>query len=104
MSRESTAAVAFPPRVVQYGKDEPLPERREVRAGPLTATLEGGDLRYVKLGNDQVVLRLYAAVRDRNWNTIEPRYLEYQLDEGENEFSLRFLAENTGGDVDFEWV
>ena len=104
MSRESTTPVAFPPRVVQYGKDEPLPERHEVRAGPLTATLEGGDLRYVKLGDDQVVLRLYAAVRDRNWNTIEPRYLEYQLDEGENEFSLRFVAENIGNDVDFAWV
>ena len=104
MSRERTAPVEFPPRVVQYGKDEPLPERHEVRAGPLTAILEGGDLRYVRLGADQVVLRLYAAIRDRNWNTIAPRFLEYHLEQGDDSFSLRFVAENVGNDVDFEWT
>jgi hypothetical protein len=104
MSPERTAPVEFPPRVVQYGKDEPLPERHEVRAGPLTAILEGGDLRYVKLGADQVVLRLYAAIRDRNWNTIEPRYLEYHLEQGDDSFSLRFVAENVGNDVNYEWT
>lgn len=104
MSRERTAPVEFPPRIVQYGKDEPLPERHQVRAGPLTAILEGGDLRYVKLGADQIVLRLYAAIRDRNWNTIEPRYREYHLEQGDDAFSLRFVAENVSDDVDFEWT
>src|SRR4051794_759076 len=104
MSRERTAPVEFPPRVIQYGKDELLPERRQVRAGPLTAILEGGDLRYVKLGAEQIVLRLYAAIRDRNWKTIEPRYLEYHLDQGDDAFFLRFVAENVSDDVDFEWA
>src|SRR5262245_4292373 len=104
MSQDRPEPVEFSPRVIQYGKDEPLPERREVRAGPLTAVVEGGDLRYVKLGPDQVVLRLYAAIRDRNWNTIEPRFLEYQLEQGEDSFSLRFVAENVANDVDYAWT
>src|SRR5262245_55432338 len=104
MSREQTAPVEFPPRVVQYGRDEPLPARREVRAGLLSAILERGDLHYVRLGADPIVLRLYAAIRDRNWNTIEPRFLDYRLEQGDDSFSLRFVAENVGNDVDFEWI
>lgn len=103
MSEGRAEPIEFAPRVKWCGKDEALPERVPVRAGPLTAILESGDLRYVKLGNDPVVLRLYAAIRDRNWNTIEPRFTSYDLDRGENGFTVRFVAENVGGDVDFEW-
>ena len=103
MSEGSAEPVEFAPRVKWYGRDEPLPERIPVRAGSLGAVLEGGDLRNVKLGNDPVVLRLYAAIRDRNWGTIEPRFTSYALDRGEDGFTVRFIAEHVGGDVDFEW-
>ena len=93
----------FPAPVSRYGLNEPLPQRHNLRAGPLTAVLEGGDLRYVKLGADTVVLRLYAAIRDRNWNTIESRFLSYELDQGDDGFAVRFVAENVSNDVDFEW-
>jgi hypothetical protein len=103
MSEERTGPSEFSPRVKRYGKDEPLPERIPVRAGPLNAIVEGGDLRYVTLGEDPVVLRLYAAIRDRDWNTIEPRFLSYDVDRRDDGFTVRFVAENVGGDVDFEW-
>src|SRR5215217_3021494 len=103
MGEERTGPVKFPAAVSRYGKDEPLPARHELRAGPLTAVLEGGDLRYVKLGADTVVLRLYAAIRDRNWDTIEPRFLSYELDREDDRFSVRFVAENVANDVAFEW-
>ncbi|MFT4037142.1 MAG: hypothetical protein QM692_03085 [Thermomicrobiales bacterium] len=98
-----TAPERFPDRAFQYGKDAPLPERRTLRAGPLTAVLEGGDLRYVRLGEDPVVLRLYAAVRDHNWNTIEPRYTAYEVEEREDGFTVRYSAEHVSPDVDFAW-
>src|SRR5215212_3698154 len=103
MSEQQGEPVAFPAPVSQYGQNEPLPRRRHLRAGPLTAVLEGGDLRYVKLGADTVVLRIYAAIRDRNWNTIEPRFLSYELDQDDDGFAVRFVAENVSNDVDFEW-
>jgi hypothetical protein len=93
----------FPARAFQYGKDEALPERRVLHAGPLTAVLEGGDLRYVRLGDDLVVLRLYAAVRDHNWNTIEPRYTRYEVEDGGDHFTVRYSAEHVSPDVDFAW-
>jgi D-apionolactonase len=103
MGQERTGPVAFSAAVSRYGKDEPLPARQDVRAGPLTAVLEGGDLRYVKLGAETVVLRLYAAIRDLNWDTIEPRFLSYELDQEDDRFSVRFVAENVANDVAFEW-
>lgn len=95
--------VRFPDTVVQYGQEASLPARHELRAGPLTAVLEAGDLRYVRLGDDEIVLRLYAAIRDQNWNTIEPAYVAYALEQEEDGFVVRFAAENVAGDVDFAW-
>jgi D-apionolactonase len=88
-----------------YGRDEPPAVRRTVRAGPLVAELEGPDLRYLRLGEVELVRRLYAAVRDRNWGTIAPQLRDVSLDVGESGFALRFDARNadpaTG--VDFSW-
>ena len=103
MSEVRGGPIEFPARVFQYGRAEPLPPRYPVRAGPFTAIVEGGDLRYVRLGEDVVVLRLYAAVRDRNWDTIAPHFLAYELDRQDDSFHLRFVAENVSPDVDFEW-
>ena len=103
MTEPRTAPEHFPERVFQYGKDEALPERRVLHAGPVTTVLEGGDLRYVRLGDDLVVLRLYAAVRDHNWNTIEPRFTRYEVEDGGDHFTVRFSAEHVSPDVDFAW-
>ena len=103
MTEPRTAPEHFPERAIQYGKDEALPERRILRAGPLSAVLEGGDLRYVRLGDDLVVLRLYAAVRDHNWNTIEPRFTRYEVEDGGDHFTVRYTAEHVSPDVDFAW-
>jgi hypothetical protein len=93
----------LPVRVIRYGRDAPLPERRELRAGPLTATLEDGALRYVRLGGHEVVRAVYAAVRDHNWGTVESRFLEYSVDAGDQDFRVRFSAEHRHGAIDFVW-
>jgi hypothetical protein len=88
-----------------YGRDEPPVESREVRAGPLTAQLEGPDLRYVHFGGIEVVRRLYAAIRNRNWGTVPPELSDLELHDRDNSFALRFEARNldpTLG-IDFRW-
>ena len=89
-----------------YGSEQPLPERHVVRAGPFTAVLEGADLRYVALGGEVVILRLYAAVRDRSWGTIAPVFTRYELARDDRSFALTFEAEHVSGGeqgVDFAW-
>ena len=56
----------LPKTVLYYGKNEPLPEQKTLRAGPLSLIYEAGDLRYIKLGNHEILRRVYAAIRDHN--------------------------------------
>jgi hypothetical protein len=90
-------------RVVRYGVDAPLPERRALEAGPLSAVLEGGDLRYVAVAGQEVVRRLYVGVRNRNWDTIEPRFTRYEVEDDGRDFVVGFTAVHQDGDVDFTW-
>lgn len=90
--------------MIRYGSDAPLPERRTLRAGPLTAVLEQGDLRYVRLGDVEVVRRLYMAVRDQNWDTIEPVYTKFDVEDGGDHFRVEMAVEHVSGEVDFAWT
>ena len=87
----------------QYGSDAPLPERRLLRAGPVSAVLEGGDLRYVRIGNTEIVRTLYIAIRDRNWGTIAPVYTRYDVQDDGDAFRVDLAAEHVSADVDFAW-
>ena len=90
-------------RVIRYGRDQPLPERRLLRAGPLTAVLEQGDLRYVKVAGQEVVRRIYVAIRNRNWDTIPARFAAYEVEADGLAFAVGFTAVHQDGDVDFVW-
>ncbi|MCA9861278.1 MAG: hypothetical protein KC438_16240, partial [Thermomicrobiales bacterium] len=79
---------------IRYGSNDALPERRTLRAGPLTAELEHADLRYVRVGDIEIVRRLYFAVRDRNWGTVEPVYTAFEVDDRGDSFRITIEAEH----------
>jgi hypothetical protein len=89
--------------VLRYGKEEPLPERTKLRAGPLTMIYEVGDLRYIKLGDREVLRRVYVAVRDRNWGTVSPGLSNIQMDIASDSFRITHDVENKQGEIDFFW-
>src|SRR3712207_4524861 len=101
---QTTSPSTLPPRIKRFGVDRALPEQRTLHAGPLTAVLEGGDLRYVRAGGQELVRRLYMAARDRNWDTIEPVYTSFEVDDRGDAFTVRFTAEHVHGEVDFAWT
>jgi hypothetical protein len=90
-------------RQLWYGVDKQPPETRELRAGPLTALLDGIDLRYVRIGSLEVVRRIYMAVRDQNWNTIPGRYRVTRVDLEQDGFEVKFEVEHTLHELDFAW-
>jgi hypothetical protein len=93
----------IPPRVWWYGRDEPPPERIALRAGPLTAVFEDGDLRYVRLGDREIVRRVYVAVRDPNWNTILGRRSDVQVERGERSFRITYASRHVADPIVFAW-
>jgi hypothetical protein len=90
-------------RQLWYGVDKQSPETRELRAGQVTALLDGIDLRYVRLGSLEVVRRIYVAVRDQNWNTIPGTYRITRIDQERDRFEIRFEVEHTAHELGFVW-
>jgi hypothetical protein len=77
----------------------------ELRAGPLRMIFEphSAFLRYVKLGEREVVRGVYGAVRDRNWGTIAPTISNLQTRIAESSFELQFEARHRRNEIDFVW-
>ena len=93
----------LPLRAIYYGKDEPLPDRKELRAGPLSLIFEAGDLRYIRLGNREILRRVYVAIRDRNWNTLPSVLSNLQIEHTNDSFHITYNVENRHGGIDFFW-
>ena len=50
-------AVRVPPAVLYYGSDKPEPGRRILSAGPVRMVYEAGELRYIRMGDREIVRR-----------------------------------------------
>ena len=54
----------YTPQLLRYGQEAPLPRFKRLRAGPLALEYGTADLRYIRLGDREVIRRMYFAVRD----------------------------------------
>jgi len=68
--------------VLCYGSEESPPEQIELRAGSLLMIFEPGEgfLRHIRMGNQEIIRGIYAAVRDRNWGTISPKISNLKIE------------------------
>lgn len=87
-----------------YGSEDLLPERIPLRAGPLNLFYERGDLRYIKWDNHEILRRIYVAIRDRNWGTIQPKISDIQMDIQTDSFHIIYQVENKQDEINFAWV
>lgn len=89
--------------IIYYGSRAALPERIPLRAGPLALIYEQGDLRSIKLGEHEILRRIYVAVRDRNWGKVAPVFSNLQIQTEPERFSVRYDVENRANEIDFAW-
>ena len=89
--------------LIYYGRETPLPERIPLRAGPLTMIYENGDLRYVRLGNKLLLLRIYSAARDRHWGTAPAVLSDVEMKIAADHFFINYVCHNKYNDIDFVW-
>ena len=89
--------------VALFGTTQPVPERIELQAGPVSATLENGALRWVCLGSVEVLRGIAFLVRDRNWGTPAPQISDLSVDQTERGFRVTFKALCRTGDDDLPW-
>ena len=55
-----------------YGTDQPIVEPRVMKAGALSAELEAGNLRHIRLGGVEVIRAISYIVRDKDGATYSP--------------------------------
>jgi hypothetical protein len=88
---------------LRNGREEVGAPPLVLRAGPVTALLEGADLRNVAIDGVELVQRVYVAVRDAPWNTIPATYSDWSWQAGPDRFSVSFTASHRYGDIAFDW-
>lgn len=86
-----------------YGDERPLREVITGRAGPVAFDLEDGMLKRVRLGDVEVLRRVYFAVRTDEWDTIYPVFDDMQIEHGPDTFHASWSARCRGGEVDYAW-
>ena len=82
-----------------HGVASPPPDRVELTAGPWTLWFEDGDLRRLRLGENEVVRRIYAAVRDHEWATIPCVISGLTLERSAGRFRIAYTALHEQGGI-----
>ena len=89
--------------VLRYGREDEPPPRRTLHAGSLTATLQNGELRWIRLGAREVLRRVYMAVRDENWGTVPGVITNYQMEDDGSAFAISYDCDHKQDEIHFRW-
>lgn len=79
-------------RVLLFGTDAEIPPRHDLAAGGLTAELEEGNLRHIRIGGHEAIRGIAYLVRDRHWGTYVPAIENLRIQQGADRFSVTYDA------------
>jgi len=78
--------------IMLFGTEEKVVPRRTLRAGPLSCELDGGNLRYVRIGGTEAIRAIAFIVRDKDWGTYNPAIENLEIGQGPNDFEISYEA------------
>ncbi|WP_373549633.1 hypothetical protein [Haliscomenobacter sp.] len=85
-----------------FGTNEDLPATTSFRAGAWTGVYEAGKLRYLSVGNCEVLRMIYPAIRDQYWRTAPAQILSEKIQIEAQSFSIEYTARYQLEAVDFQ--
>ena len=85
------------------GTDEPAAETRLLKAGPLTAELDAGNLRYIRHDGREAIRAISFLVRDQFWGTFSPDIRDLEVEESEGRFTVTYAASCEGDGQRFDY-
>jgi D-apionolactonase len=89
--------------VIERGTPDPRPQGQLVRFGDFSALVMGTELRYVCLGEREILRRVHVAVRDADWDTIPPSSERVAVAAGKHGAELRSEVAHVSDAVEFAW-
>lgn len=78
--------------VALFGSDEPVEAARTLSAGKLTATLQDGNLRHIRIAGREAIRAISCIVRDPEWGTYAPEISNLVVEEAADGFLVRYDA------------
>lgn len=72
--------------------DVPLPPVKVLSAGSLKCLYENGCLRYIRIGDLEIVRMIYAAARDENWETAKYTISDEVIEDNVSSFTIKYTA------------
>ena len=80
------------PAIKLYGTEEAEPDAVTLAAGPVTAVLHAGALRWIKLNDVEVLRSVAFTIRDHGWVTIDPWIKSLEIDDAGAVFEVNIEA------------
>jgi len=79
-----------------YGEARDAPVTVWLQAGPVRVKYQDGELRYLHVGEQEIVRRIYFAVRDTHWDTAMPVFSRQEVQQERDSFRivLEAVAQN----------
>jgi hypothetical protein len=75
-----------------FGTDVPDGKKRTLTAGPISAVLDNGALRYIRFNGAEVLRGIAFLVRDKNWGTYAPAITGLKVRQGKDSFMVSYDA------------
>jgi hypothetical protein len=72
-----------------------------LKAGCLSMVYENGSLRYISIGNREIIRMIYSSLRDKEWLTIKPIISEEEFDLHPDSFRIRYCCQYKSREIDF---
>jgi D-apionolactonase len=90
---------------IARGKPDPASQFTELTAGNATLQLDGGDVRYYRVGGREILRRVYVAVRNEEWETLPAVAAPVQVHRSDDgSVKASYQAKVTGGHIEFSWA
>jgi hypothetical protein len=79
-------------RILLFGTDAEIPRHDRLAAGGLTAELEEGNLRHIRIGGREAIRGIAYLVRDRHWGTYAPIIEDLLIEQDAERFTVSYDA------------
>jgi D-apionolactonase len=78
-------------------------QTRSFAIGPWSFEYANGDLLYIQWNKTEIVRRIYGAVRDESWGTLQPMVTNETFVETSEQISIEFDVSLIRDEIDFHW-
>lgn len=89
--------------VILYGAPRKPSVIHHLHAGPVSVKFQDGELRYLYVGEKEIIRRVYFGVRDSRWDTVMPELSEIDVQQTDTYFEISFDAVCTNDNADYSW-